>query len=216
MPLLNSVITGRARTTLIDIGGTQTWPAAELTDYLYAFGAHACDVKPEAYPQFGPIALVAGPAQSVPVGATKVMTVQYNQASGKGILERSMDTLTHTIPGWAGAASAADVIGWFPDPRSPLNFWVYPPSPGGVNVMGIYGAVPPASAFAEASSFPLPDNYQHAAWAFVVAMALAKNTDKGDLRKFTQYMQYCDAVLVGNTQAQDKDAPTVEVVGSKN
>lgn len=209
----NGTLLSRAAQTLNDPAG-RYWSSDTLLDYLNAGLTQIVMMRPDAYTQVRDVALVAGVNQTLPDDGMQFLDAHYNVASGQGILQRSMDTLTHAIPTWAKATAATDILHVIPDERDPSRYRCYPPSNGSSVISLEFSAIPPQVSASDA--FPFRDIFQTAAWAYICGVALIKQTDRQDPMKSKYFMELFNSSLAVNQQQQDNNAPAVETVGSKN
>lgn len=201
----------RAAQTLNDPNG-RYWSSDTLLDYLNAGLTQIVMLRPDAYTQVRDVALVAGVNQTLPSDGIQFLDAHYNVVSGQGILQRSMETLTHAIPTWAKATAAVDILHVLPDVLDPSRYRCYPPSNGSSEISLEFSAIPPLLSASDA--FPFRDTFQTAAWAYMCATALIKQTDRQDPVKSKYFTDLFNTSLAANLQAQTKDAPTVEIIES--
>lgn len=130
-------------------------------------------------------------------------------ASGTAIREISRAELNHSNPTWPSTTPAPTILHYMPDPRNPLVFHVFPPSDGTSSVEIVYAAAPPRVAQAT-DELVLPDVLETALHAYVCALALAKNTDRGDMAKYQGFMGQFVQLVQGKSQGQFPEAPKME------
>ncbi len=201
-------IIGRVRATLLDPNGDY-WTDAELYDYLSAAQTAVVSLRPEAYALTALVTLVPGVLQAIPADGAQLLEVTRN-GNGGAIRQIDRDTLSHAAQDWAGAAQSATVLHYMADPRNPLRFHVYPPSDGTASVELVYAGIPPRLA-AATDSLSLPDVFETALHAYVCALALAKNTDRGDLAKYQGFMALFQQLVMGRGQGQFAEAPQARI-----
>ena len=71
----------------------------------------------------------------------------------------------------------------------------------------------PTRLAATSSAIGIPDWYETALWAFVVASAYAKNSKRQDLAKTQQFMAMFSQNVLGNTAAERTTAPAADPKG---
>lgn len=210
MALLGSDIIGFARGTLLDAAGV-AWSDAELLQYLNAGLTSLVSMKPDAYPKVVSLALVAGVWQDLPADAVLFLDAIANTAGGSVTVEAAHEFI-RVHPGWAADTASANVQYVLFDPRLPTKFSVYPPATAGATVMVKYGAKA-ARLTATSDSISVPDWYETALWAFVVATALAKNSKRQDLAKTQGFMSTFTQAVIGNTATERNTAAVVDIKG---
>lgn len=210
MTLLASVIIDRVRSTLVDPNGVG-WTDAELYDYLSAAESAICNAKPDAYTRLEAVSLVAGAAQTLPDDAIQLFAVYWNVADGSAINQVGQDLLNRATPTWAGAAQQDIVEEYMTDERMPARFFVNPPNDGAGQVMALYGAEPPPFVVGSLSqTIHVKDSYQTALWAYVCALAYAKNTKRADVVKSNNMLSMFNQLLGLKAAGQMKNKPKLD------
>lgn len=183
--ILASAIISSARVTLLDPSPGKTFSDARLFALLQeALRRMAC-VKPEVYSVRGDIPLVAGVDQELPAGGTKLLKLLRNTTSGRGISQTSESLLLEETRFAGQGTAAADVDCYSIDSRDYKRFMVSPPSPGGVNVVGLYCTVPTIAS--AATAIPVDDTYEGAIKFMLLAEAYAADSERKDLSKSDRY-----------------------------
>lgn len=185
-------IIDKAQQTLQDETGVQ-WTEAELFGYLNDGQRAIVVLKPQAYIKHTTPQLAAGARQTVPADGHAFAQAQCNMGTdgvtpGAVINNVSKADLDLSYPGWRAATASATVRDAMADPNDPTIFWVSPPQPtvsrGYIELS--YGAVP-ADVAAIGSAITLNDIYAIALQTYVVARALAKETEAADPAKAERY-----------------------------
>jgi hypothetical protein len=214
MALLSSVLIDRVRKTLVDPNGTG-WSDDELYDYLSAAESAVCNVKPDAYTRQEAVTLIPGPVQVTPDDCISLLAIYYNAVSGEIINQVGLDLQNQANRSWPATTPAGEVQEYMTDVRNPRRYLVYPPNDGTGSVMMLYGAEPPALvAGAPSQTINVPDIFQNALWAYVCALAYAKNTKRQDVAKsntmlgmFAQFMGLRSAGQVAVAPKLDNTEP---------
>lgn len=208
--MLASDILAPARHTLLDASGV-AWADAELLSYLNSGLTELVSRKPDVYPKVGAITLVAGVWQDLPADAVLFLDAITN-AAGAGVTVEAPHEFVRVHPTWASDTASANVRYVLFDPRLPTKINVYPPATAGATLTVKYGAVP-VRLTATSDAVTVPAWYETALWAFVVAMAYAKNSKRQDMAKFTQFMALFSASVLGNTPAERATAAVIDRAG---
>lgn len=210
MTLLSSVVIDRVRKTLVDPNAVG-WSDDELYDYLTAAESAVCNAKPDAYTKVEGLPMVAGPIQAIPSDGISLLALYYNVADGSIVTQVGLELQNQSNRTWPAAAPQAEVEEYMTDVRMPRRFLVYPPNDGTGEVLGLYGAEPPALvAGAPSQTINVPDTYQNALWAYVCALAYAKNTKRQDVVKSNNMMQLFGQFLGVRTAGQRAVAPILD------
>jgi hypothetical protein len=204
-----SVIVDRARISLIDPREVH-WSDAELYDYLSAGQRAVVQLKPSAYTITELVSLAAGVVQNLPSEGLQLFDIYFN-ASGAGITQVGREVLTEMLPQWAVATQTVDAEHWMSDARDPRRFLVYPPNTGAGSVMAHYAAYPPTVDISTGSVLVIPESYDMALWASVMAQALAKNSRRQDLGKSQIFFSIFTGLVTGRMQAKEINAPRLDV-----
>ncbi len=193
-----------ARYLLLDPDAV-AWTDEELYLFLTDGFRNACTAKPDLYVRTDELPLTEGVRQELSENALQIFDVTRNLPTGRAITQVSRQLLTDLRPEWPDAEQNAVVKHFMTDNDNVKTFYVYPPNTGGGLVEVVYGAVPDAVVATE--SIPISDAYQAALVAYVVAMALGKNTKRQDIAKSQYYMALYTQVFPTRTQTQLAVAP---------
>lgn len=208
-------VVNTARLTLQDPAAV-TWSDAELLDYLTKACRAVALIKPDATAKTATLALVAGVVQTLPSDASMFLEATHNVVgSTPGAAVRLIDRLrlTHTNRNWSAAVGASvTVIHVMHDKTNPTQFFCYPYNTGTGKLSVIYSAQVAAIA-ATGTTLPVLDVYTPALHLYVVALAYAKNTKRGDLAKFQQFLAAFFSMFGMRTPLQMAEAP---VHGTEN
>lgn len=173
----------KARVTLID-GNANTWPDDELLGYLIMGVNKACALLQDLYVTVTTHALVPGMRQYLPEGGLILIDATTN-GDGAPVTQQALTELARVQREWAAAPGGQPEF-FIYDKRAPKTFMVWPPADSGATIELIVGAEPPAFSYSD--ELPISAWFETALWAFVVGMALAKNTARQDLTKTGLYM----------------------------
>jgi hypothetical protein len=210
MAIQAQTIISRASKTLSDPNAV-AWTGAELLDYLNAGQRAVCHVNRDAYTKVGDVTLAAGVIQTLPADGLVVVRALYNAGSGRAIRHVGFDALNTSLSTWASSTQAIDVLEYAADSREWKTFFVNPPNNGTGVIKMMYGAIPPVLTSAS-QNIVLPDTYDTALWAYVCAMAYAKNTRRQDLQKSTGMMQMFMALVTAGTTATKASMPDLKQI----
>lgn len=181
---VNDVVT-RARSTLLDASGV-AWTDAELISYFNGGLSQIIALKPDAYPVRSSVTLVSGVAQPLPTGGILFMGANYND-TGASVTVQPFDEFIRVHPTWFTDPAGSVRYVLF-DPRTPRLFYVYPKATAGDALNIIYGGSPPRVT-ALNDGIGLLDYWENALWAFVCALAYAKNSKRQDFAKSDEMMK---------------------------
>jgi hypothetical protein len=191
MPFLVEVIQADMRSILLDASST-TYSNADLYGWMWEAYSATVLAKPDACTEVVTTSLVAGVAQRL-AAHTAVLDIFCNAASGKPITLVDRALLEVTDPTWFSQAQATDIVHWTYDPRSPLDFMVYPPASSSAQITGRFAFVPPVPETGD--SFALSDAWVMPVKSFALHRAYAVNTKKQDIAKSQfYYEQWAQAV----------------------
>lgn len=116
---------------------------------------HMVVVRPDLFVATGTVICAAGSQQSGPTDSVRIMDVLRNQ-SGAALKEVNQEALDLLTPVWPTAATGA-ATNWMRYPRSPNEFFVYPPAQFGDNITISYARCVPV--LSTATTIPLQDAY---------------------------------------------------------
>ena len=211
MTVLVSDVVDRVRETLLD-SASSYWSDDELIGWMNQCFADSVNRRSDFFSQAINITLSAGVEQNLPDGASQLLKVIRNISSGRGVLLGDIDALTHARPNWAAEPAVADVKRYYVDSNTPRRFYVYPPS-NGTGVIEALVVQVPTPVIALTNTFPVASQYQGAVWAYMVACAYTKETDRGDIAKSNGYFALWNSALT--TGQQVTMAATPQLVMAK-
>lgn len=143
--MLASAILASLDALLNDPGRTR-WPEAERLLYLSDAQRQLVIDRPDAHQTVGPVQLVVGTRQELPVGGLRLIGVTRNLGAdgltpGVSVRVVPQETLDALVPDWHSAAEDTEVRHYVYDNRTPGVFYVYPPA-GGYYVEAAYSTEP--------------------------------------------------------------------------
>lgn len=172
-------------TSLLD-DAERTWSEEELFGYLNRAVAQVCGTLLDVYVVTNVVALTAGPRQELPADGVALIDIPRD-GNGNGVTQQALNELARTRPQWAATAQSEDIAYFMYDRRSPRTYLVYPPAGAGATVELVYAAIPPVMTYPN-DEIPIPATFDTALWAYVLALAYAKNSKRQDMAKSTGYM----------------------------
>jgi len=187
------------RATLLDPNGVY-WTDAELVGYYNLFVTVAIGEKPDALTESVQFDLAAGVDQVLPAEGVQFLRAPAN-VNGPAITQVSPEAMQEADPDWYRAVPTALVRHVIPDERDPLRFRVWPPNDGTGSIW-VSLAYAPDDAAATSDPFTLTEAYREPARNCVLAMAYAKNTDRGDPQKSAFYYNLLDQRIAQKIRAQ--------------
>lgn len=179
-----AALIARARTTLIDANAV-TWTDDELLGYLQTGIDKACGLLLDLNVEVVQHALDAGVRQTLPPRGLVLVDITLN-SNFAPVLQAALTELSRVRPTWASDPPGPTAY-FIYDQRAPRTFMVSPPAQAGDTVELLMGATPEPLADIN-DSVALSVWFDSALWAWVCAMALAKNTTRQDLTKSAQFM----------------------------
>lgn len=172
-----------------------------------------CNEKADAYIVQGPIPLVDGVVQTLPVGGISLIDIQKNEGNGKVVTLVDRELLDEENRFWPNPVGGAQHVieHYAVDERNPTRFFVTPPHVGINSLTGTYGAVPASVLIDDIATtdIPLLPNFIPAMRAYMLAYAYGKNSKRQDPTKHTAYMQEAVSLIGMRTQSQFALAPKV-------
>lgn len=198
LSIADAFLTG-VQSTLLDPAGNY-WSESELIGYYNLFVTVAIGEKPDALTKVTAFALASGVEQVLPADGVQFIRAPAN-TTGEGVTQVSPTALQDADPYWYMQPPAKLVLHVMPDDRDPLHFRVYPPNDGTGSLQVTY-AYAPNDATASTDSFTLTEAYREPARNAVLAMAYAKNTERGDIAKSNFYYNLLDKRIAQKIQAQ--------------
>jgi len=203
-----STLIDQARTTLIDTSA-RTWAEDELFGYLRMGVNQACAALLDLYVTVVDHALDAGMRQYLPEGGLVLVDATTN-GDGGPVTQQALAELARTQPEWRTATPGQPSF-FIYDKRSPQTFMVWPPAGSGASLELVIGAMPPE--FSSSDELPISAWFDRALWAFIVGMALAKNTQRQDLTKSALFMAMFDKDIAAWKAAKESTVSPPDVRG---
>ena len=186
MTIKCSRILTRAAIKLLDVSGTR-WAPTELLGDLNAGLTWLAINKPEAVAQQEICGLYENtPKQSILEAsdrAFQLINPMYNaeiEGPGIGPSVRTIEIneLDNLDPDWVTATGdAVEFVAY--DPRSPLDFFIYPSVTESDKALAMLVAVAPDEVTDANDDLPVPDVYEEVLYLFVMGSALNKNSKSG-------------------------------------
>lgn len=190
-----SVVINRAAKTLLDETGV-LWSSAELLDYLNAGIAAVVSIRPDAFSVTESFTLTNAQAkQTIPATATMLLEVTRNLSPAtKAITQVERNHLNHSNEDWASTVGTPRHF-MYDGKRNPDIFYIYPQPASGTNTVEIVYSGTPTRLTATTDNLPINDLYENPLWAFIVALAYAKNAKRGDAAKTAAYLNIFNTYL---------------------
>lgn len=199
------------RELLFDPAPGVGWGDAELIGHLNAAITRTILAKLDAYPVIREISLEPGTVQSLPADGCLFMDCLYNEA-GNAVTLQAAHEFVRVNPGWAAATSSSEVQYVLFDPRLPRQFHVSPPASSGTTLTCMFGAFPPRIE-AVTDDVLMPDQYEAALQAFMVARALAKASNRQDPAKAQTFMAEFERMVGVRAQIDLQTPPQQDIRG---
>ena len=173
-------ITTRCWNVLNDAGATR-WLQPEMTDWINDAMREIVNVDPDANSKLANVTLAAGTKQVLPAGAIALGKLVRNMGVGgatpgeapRPVAIKLMDL--HR-PTWHADTATLVVKNYMPDPRTPRNFYVWPPMSGATVVECEYSTLP-TPVVNPSDSITLDDFYVNAIVDYVLYRAFSKDIE---------------------------------------
>jgi hypothetical protein len=209
MAILVSTLIARVAKTLLD-DSMVGWSEDELYDYFNAAQSAVVNAKPDAHTTLDSIPLAAGVLQQMPGDCVSILAI-YHNTTGEIVNQVGRDLLNQSNKRWPQRTQEAVVEEYVVEQNDPTRFLVNPPNDGTGSLEILYGSEPPAVAPGSPSDvMALPDTYQNAVWAYVLALAYAKNSKRQDLGKSGQYLGMFREFVGMRAVAQSAQSPKLD------
>lgn len=132
----------QAAETLQDLS-YRRWPVAELVRYLNDGRREILVSRPDALAAPVAVTLVDGARQTLPAGSVKLLEVRRNLGGSQRVIRQcGREMLDALDPDWMGTARATEILHFTYDPRTPRDFYVYPPAQVGLTVEAVCSTLP--------------------------------------------------------------------------
>jgi hypothetical protein len=116
-----------------------------------------CLLRPDLFATIETMTCAEGPLQSAPSSSVRIIDIIRSLSSGSNLNEVSRDTLDLMYDNWQNDTEAA-ATNWMRHVRNPNQFFVYPPSPVGQQLIIEYAKSPSNLAITDVVT-TLPDAY---------------------------------------------------------
>ena len=148
-----------------------------LTDALLEIGVR----KPQALATTVAYPLIAGTRQAVPADAILLLDIVRNLGAdgatpGRPVKLTDREELDSMAPDWHAMRAASAVKHFTYDPRTPKQFFVYPPAMDGTKVELTY-AKAAAPVTSEDDDLPIDVEYRSALVSFILYRALSRESE---------------------------------------
>lgn len=174
----------QAQELLQDAAGTR-WSAADLVAHLNDGQRALVEARPEMFAATVAIALVAGPKQTLPATAAKLLEIPRN-TNGAAIRPVERAQLDAVEPSWYTKTGVTTIKHSTHDVREPHVFYVYPPAAVGASVDAVCAVWPadvatPAGATytSVTGNINCKDDFKNALLHFVVSRAYMVDAEFG-------------------------------------
>lgn len=149
---------------------------AELRAWLSEAQRALCRIMPQQHTKVGTLTLVNGARQSIPAGATMLVSVIRNDG-GNAVRMTSRAVLDAYYPGWQAAPKVSAVRDYLYEPLvNKAVFYVWPPVNAGVKVEAEY-ATPPDEIAANEETIVVDDIYADALQNYMLFRLYSKETE---------------------------------------
>lgn len=134
MAILASDIVAELGKQLNDINQV-TWTDESIAEYINSAQQMIVSIRPDAYSIVTTMQLAAGTKQSLPAGATRLLNVKRNMGTdgltpGRAVISSEMESLDLFNFNWHFATQESVIKNFSYNEKSPMTFYVDPPSDG--------------------------------------------------------------------------------------
>lgn len=151
------------------------WPEDELLGWLNDGQREVAVLRPDSSTVTATLTLVAGTRQTLPAAATALVDIPRN-TSGAAVRKVPREILDAQRPGWHTETQVSAIKHFCYDPRTPREFYVYPPAQSGAQVEGKYQA-PPAAVGSIGGTITIDDVYANALLDYILFRAYSKDAE---------------------------------------
>jgi hypothetical protein len=173
------------------------WTTPELVNWLNDGQREVVMYRPDATASYVSGTLAVGTLQSLTgiselaaLHPYKLLDITRNVAatSAKGVVRQaSKDLMDAQLPSWHNATASVDITNFMYDPRTPNNFYVYPPATSTAKVelqVSLYPTdvtVPESGTYTSvAGNIGVSDTYANALVDYIMCRALLKDSEVGE------------------------------------
>ncbi len=176
---------------LLGAGSESRWPDAELIEWLVGGYQEIGLVRPDAYSKTMEMLCAAGTKQSVPAGASRLLSVVRNAPNGSPIIAIERNVIDDLVPDWHSQKLGDEAENYIFDPLVPTEFYLYPPMKAdskvevacSLDVPGHHETV----ATAKSEVIHLPDSYSNTLVDFVLYRAFSKHGDAASQQRAVRH-----------------------------
>lgn len=193
----------------LDDPTNEYWGQPELVSYLNQYCRWALGLKPDLNVNREQVPTVSGVYQSIPADGMQFLDTDF-AGNGQAVQVIPLDAVKHSkYQNGASMTDSANAEVACPDPRSPKNFYTFPPSTGSGSTVGVlYSQYMTAPMTDFASAYPWPDETVDSAYWYVLAMCFRKTGDRQDLERAKECRDNSVAWFGLRTQTQSAESPT--------
>lgn len=214
--ILASSIIDKAEIVLQDVANIHS-SQSELLGWLNDAQREIAILKPESTAVTKTIQLATGTRQSLGTGSTSdaymLLKVVRNMGAagvtpGNAIRNIPGEVLDANRPGWHSESASPTVQNLIYDPRTPTQFYVYPPNSGSY-VEIVYSALP-AEVTAVGNAITISDIFANAIVDYILYRAYSKDTDHpGNAQRAVAHYQAFTTTLGVNSQNIMANSPNL-------
>jgi hypothetical protein len=214
--LLASDVINRVGTALGDTNNAK-WSPSELLGYLNDGERLIATLQPISAQEIAAAPLVAGARQALPRNGWMLIDIVRNLGSSGASPGRAIRIIGRRLldafnPLWQTALQSPVVQSYIYDLRDPLNFFVYPPSTGGVYVEINY-ALTIAPLISANQPITLIDIYEEALYTYMLFRAASKLAEYAPGPEVASgYWTLFQALLTGREKAEMQINPNASLL----
>lgn len=213
----------KVQTLLQDATGVR-WPLTELQGWLNDAYRDTLILRPDANTLVGEFVCVAGARQNITstfAGADRLVNVLRNTAAASrksAVALGSRQSLDSMLRDWYAQTPSINVELYMFDPRTPKEFFVYPPATTTARLEVMYAQVPTPHALSQselsssstAETIRIADTFATPLMDYIMYRAYSKNTESAsNAAKAGAYYQSFQAGLGVKGQSEAASQPGV-------
>lgn len=212
MPIPVQDIYDRVIDLLLDLDRSQPrWPDAELVRWINDSRMAIIVRRPQACSQIAIVPLVSGSKQSIPTDGILLLDVIRNMGMsgatpGRSIRRTDRQNIDDVQLYWHKATTTSEVSQYTFDDRLPKDFYVYPPTKGGVQVEMAYAKIPEAITEI-GGNIDIGLEYMDAVVNYVAYRAKAKDSEYANAAEAAAYYGAFGESLGVATNTQVSNSP---------
>lgn len=192
------------------------WPEVERLRWANEAMGAIMSRRPQSFAKREVVPLVAGAAQTIPVGGSMLLDVVRNMGAngttpGRAIRRTSRQVLDDGNRDWYSEAPTATIKNFTFDERLPAGFYVYPPAVAGTQVEIVYTSIPAAVTDVSSGQLDIGAEYLEPMLNYVCYRCHSKDAEYADNGVAVAYFQAFEQSLGIKNQSETASSPNERV-----